>query len=520
MSEAIPQPSSSPAVTGNGPASPPPAAEGSAGTSPALPTATVAQQGLRLGWYWLLPLMTVAIVAVVLVLAWSRSGVTITLRFTEGHGLKPGDAVRCHGIIVGEVRKVRLDPDTGDVLVEADLHREASDLARSGSQFWIARPQADLAIGITGLDTVVGAKYIHVVPGAGGRQYEFVGLEAPPIPETIEKGGLEVVLKAHRLAGLRAGAPVTFRQVRVGSVLRVGLASDASAVEVHVYIRPAYARLVRGGKPKTVFWNTSGLRLEWQKWKPSLSVESAESVLVGGVALATPDPKEGSKLGKAAVSGDHFELLSKEPEGWEEWKPSLPLTDARLPEKAIMPRPVGATLAYQIPGRVVGKWSYTRRGLVIPIGRDLLGPSDLLTVPKKGKEAKLSLDMQPPPKVPVGPARTERTTVLRLASALDRAEGKAPALRIPTGPEECLLVGASDKEPRRVSVARLTVVGEEWEVDTALLRDTRPQEWQRQWHGAAIVALKDGAVIGLLRVSDRRKAFVLPLDEKTLPAPK
>src|SRR5262245_59908369 len=223
-----------------------------------LPSATVAPRR-RLGWYALLPLLTLVIVAVVLGLAWSRRGVTITLRFTEGHGLKPGDAVRCRGIIVGEVKSVVLDPGADGVRVQAELRPEAGEVARAGSKFWIARPQADLATGVNGLDTVVGAKYVAVLPGGGERQTDFVGLEGSPIPETIEPAGLQLVLQAHRLDGLRAGAPVTFRQVRVGSVLRVGLASDASAVDVQVYVRPAYARLVRDN---TKFWNTSGVRIE------------------------------------------------------------------------------------------------------------------------------------------------------------------------------------------------------------------------------------------------------------------
>jgi hypothetical protein len=468
---------------------------------------------LPLGWYGLLPLLAVLVVTVVLVLAWSRSGETITLRFTEGHGLKAGDAVRCRGIIIGEVRKVWLDTATGDVLVQAVLNREAGDVARANSRFWIARPQADLASGISGLDTVIGAKYIHAEPGEGERQNTFVGLEAPPIPETIEKDGLKVVLLAHRLAGLRPGTPVTFRQVRVGSVLSVALASDASAVEVNAYIRPAYARLVR---ENSQFWNTSGVRLEWQLLRPLISVESAESVLMGGIALATPDPP-----GKAVGPGHPpFRLLSEEPRDAQQWKPSLPLIDARLPVKAIMSRPIAAALEYELPGYLWGKSTYPpRRGLVVPIGRDLLGPSDLLTVPVNGK-GELRLDVQPPATLKVEPGGTA-LAVMRLASALARARGPAPELRAPTGPEECLLVGAADQEPRAVSIARLEEKEGRWQGIAELLRDTSPQEWRRQWHGAAVVARKDGAVIGLLMVPEGRKPepYVIPLDRQTAKDP-
>jgi hypothetical protein len=464
---------------------------------------------LRLGWYWLLPVLAVLVVGVVLGLAWSRRGATITLSFQEGHGLKPGDAIRCRGIIVGEVRSVRLDPRTGGVTVQAELHPEASEVSRAGSRFWIARPLADLATGVRGLDTVVGAKYIVVLPGDGEPRTDFVGLEAPPIPETIEPSGLEVILQAHHLGGLRPGAPVSFRQVRVGSVLRTALASDGSAVDVHAYIRPGFARLVRDN---THFWNVSGMRFQaGLRSGLAFSLESIESVLNGGVALATKDPP-----GKRVVSGKRFRLEPSEPEGWQTWGPSLPLADARLPEKTILPHPVPAVLRYQAPGRLWGTRSVVRAGLVVPLGRDLLGPADLLTVPAKCK-GELSLTLQPPVNVNVEPLAGAEPALCRLVSALDRPEKPLPLLRAPTGPEECLLVGAPDHDHRPLSVARLTEKDGRWEVDADLFRDSASPEW----HGAAVVAVKDGQLIGLLLVPQSRKEppSVLPLDTKTARGP-
>jgi hypothetical protein len=463
---------------------------------------------LRLGRYWLLPILALLVVGVVLGLAWVRRGPTVTVTFQEGHGLKPGDAVRCRGIIVGEVRSVRLDGRTGGVTVQAELHPEASEVVRAGSRFWIARPLADLATGVRGLDTVVGAKYIVVQPGDGAPSSDFVGLEAPPIPETVEPGGLEVVLQAHHLGGLRPGAPVTYRQVRVGSVLRTALASDGSAVDVHAYIRPAYAPLVRGNSH---FWNVSGLRVQAGLRGLGLSLESLEAVLTGGVTLATEDPP-----GKRVVSGKRFVLEAEEPAGWQKWAPSLPLADARLPEKAILPRPVPAVLRSLVPGRLWGTRSLVRSGLVVPVGRDLLGPADLLTVPPKSS-GELTLTAQPPLSVRAEERAEQEPGVWRLASVLPRAEMPVPHLRVPAGPEECLVVGAADREHRTVAVARLTEKEGRWQVDADLFRDTAVQEW----HGAAVVAVKDGQVIGVLLVPESRKEppVVVPLDAKTAQAP-
>ena len=58
-------------------------------------------------------LITVSCLLIAIGLTWSaiRSpGTTIEIRFSEGHGLKPGDAVRYRGIDIGHVEKVTLNP--------------------------------------------------------------------------------------------------------------------------------------------------------------------------------------------------------------------------------------------------------------------------------------------------------------------------------------------------------------------------------------------------------------------------
>src|SRR5207249_4025871 len=102
---------------------------------------------------------------------------------------------------------------------------------------------------------------------------------------------------------------------------------------------------------------------------------------------------------------------------------------------------VVATLLWRTPGWVYGTYSHTRRGLVVPVGRSLLGPADILSVPAGARgKGQLSVTTQPVTTLDVGPA-TGAAALLRLAPALDAPAGPAPRLRVPTGPEDCLLVG-------------------------------------------------------------------------------
>ncbi|MCH6552441.1 MAG: MCE family protein, partial [Planctomycetes bacterium] len=101
--------------------------------------------------------------------AWSLRGVTVTVQLPEGFGLEPGDEVRYRGIKVGEVRRVELAEGLDGIRITAALHTEADRLACSGSRYWVVRPQLGPA-GVAGLETLIGPRYLAVLPGDGPRR--------------------------------------------------------------------------------------------------------------------------------------------------------------------------------------------------------------------------------------------------------------------------------------------------------------------------------------------------------------
>ena len=62
-------------------------------------------------------------------------GPKIVVHFEEGHGLKPGDALRYHGIDVGRVTRVRMDDALEGVDVTIRLQETAASVAREGSRW-------------------------------------------------------------------------------------------------------------------------------------------------------------------------------------------------------------------------------------------------------------------------------------------------------------------------------------------------------------------------------------------------
>ena len=137
---------------------------------------------------WLLPLAAIIAAAWLGGRAWSQRGVLVTVVLADGHGLKVGDAVRYRGIAVGEVRQVTLDEQSSGIRVTAALRSEADRLARTGSRFWVVRPQVVLSR-TAGLETLVGPPYLAVLPGRRARPAPFLRPHEPPTVAPRRPGG-------------------------------------------------------------------------------------------------------------------------------------------------------------------------------------------------------------------------------------------------------------------------------------------------------------------------------------------
>ncbi|MCR9293022.1 MAG: MlaD family protein [bacterium] len=210
---------------------------------------TVNYGRLKTRLWWLTALC--GLLAIVLVLSGFRSqGLQIRIQFQDGHGLKVGDTLRYRGIDVGDVRSIQISDDLAAVEVGVLLSPGNEKLAVAGSQFWIER--ARLRLGqVSGLDTVLGAKYIGVIPGpqSGKRSLKFIGLESPLNMTSGDSAEIQIEFPAGE--GLGVGDPVQFRGTSVGEVTDVALTDNADAVLVHVRLVGAARKLARAG---TQFW--------------------------------------------------------------------------------------------------------------------------------------------------------------------------------------------------------------------------------------------------------------------------
>ena len=283
----------------------------------ALPQVVVSQKH-RISIVWLVPLLALGIAAYLAYDAIRSRGIPITIVFDDGSGLVAGKTqIKFNGVAVGTVNKFAIGPGMKSIIVQATLDKDAQAAAVEGTRFWVVRPEVDIT-GVTGLDALVTGAYIEFEPGQGEATYAFQGLTEAP-PSDIQQPGITVRLRADSAGSLHVGSPLYYRQIRVGAVSGLQLADDSRHVLIEVHVDERYRPLIR---ENTVFWNASGFdfSLGVLGIGAHFDLESLESLLAGGVVLATPD-----EPGPMAQAGSVFELEPKPDDEYLKWSPHIPL---------------------------------------------------------------------------------------------------------------------------------------------------------------------------------------------------
>ena len=266
-----------------------------------LPEAVVSKKkGLSL--IWIVPLVAFCIGVGLVYTALTEKGPQVTITFASADGLEAGKTkVKYKDVTIGKVESVELNDDFSEVIATVRLTREADEFLSENTRFWIVRPRMHGAT-VSGLETLLSGAYVAVDPGVKGEeQYEFIGLESPPLVTGNAKGKL-FTLKAKELGSLDYGSPVYYRDISVGQVVGYGLQKGGKGVDIQVFVDAPYDTYVTD---TSRFWVASGLDMELDAEGIRVDTESIVSILVGGVAFTNPD-----YLGTAPVAdaGDIFRL--------------------------------------------------------------------------------------------------------------------------------------------------------------------------------------------------------------------
>jgi paraquat-inducible protein B len=270
---------------------------------------------------WLVPLIALVASGWLILRQFKENGPVIAIEFANGAGIQAGKTPLIYkGIVVGLVQAVTMNKGLDGVTVEVALEPGAAPLAVEGSEFWLLQPEIGFT-GVKGLETLLSGAQLKVHPGSGAPARRFKALSKAPAKEAYV-AGRQFILRSDKLGSLNPGAPVFYREVKVGAVDSHRLADDATHVLVTINVFEPYDRLVR---PDTRFWNAGGISMKVGLLGAQVHSNSLESLVAGGVAFATPDhPAAGEPAGEQTV----FDLHDDADKAWLKWAPKINLKPA------------------------------------------------------------------------------------------------------------------------------------------------------------------------------------------------
>ncbi len=276
------------------------------------PTAKLQKkQNERLSSAWLVPAIAIVLSAF-LFIRWELSkGPLIKITFDDVSGITIDSPIMYRGAIVGRVEDISLLENNSKIIVNARLEKTASGLATQGSTWWIVRPSVSLQ-GVSGLDTIIGPRYIQVLLGDGEPAFTFEGSS-----ELVPIAGTSFSLISDNAEDVAVGTPIYYRGIEIGTVTTIELSQNVATVRINFSIQDIYSPIVR---TNSKFWNVSGISLDAGLTGISLHAGPLTSLIRGGVTMATPNT-----LGEIAPEGYGFELLDTYEDEWLEWSPEINL---------------------------------------------------------------------------------------------------------------------------------------------------------------------------------------------------
>lgn len=245
---------------------------------------------------WIVPLLAILVGIGLAVQAVRARGPEVTLQFVAAEGLEANKTrVKFKDVEIGVVKTIALNADRKSVHVIVQMDKQAEGLLVADSRFWVVRPRV-AAGGVSGLATVLSGAYIAVDPGKSEQtQFDFIGLEVPPLV-TSETPGRQFVLTADDLGSLDVGTPVYFRRIPVGRVIGYAMRKDGSGVDVRVFVDAPYDAFVTEASR---FWHASGIDVSLSADGIKLDMQSLVSVAVGGIAFSSPRDEDDEPVRRA-----------------------------------------------------------------------------------------------------------------------------------------------------------------------------------------------------------------------------
>ena len=116
---------------------------------------------------------------------------------------------------------------------------------------------------------------------------------------------------------MHPGSSILYRGVPIGTIISIDLSDDATSVHAEAIIREPFVTLARANSR---FYQAGAFDLDIGLGGINARLDSLETLIVGGVALVTPDAP-----GAQVESGHRFEVTGDPDSDWFDWRPRIEL---------------------------------------------------------------------------------------------------------------------------------------------------------------------------------------------------
>lgn len=253
---------------------------------------------------WLVPIVALTIGLWMLYYNWSNQGPLITISFENAEGLEIDiTKIKLRDITIGKVVDLKLSEQFDSIELTARLDKNTDPLLKEDSTFWVVKPRVGKE-GISGLSTILSGGHIEISPGQSKKpQYDFIGLETPPITPAGTPG-LRITLNSDDEFAFTTGDPIIYKGLTIGRFEKVKFNFEERIVYYDAFIEEPYHQLIT---QNTRFWNTSGLRLDLNSDGISVQTGNVETLLTNGITFGVP---QGMLPGPQATEEDAFRIYS------------------------------------------------------------------------------------------------------------------------------------------------------------------------------------------------------------------
>ena len=231
---------------------------------------------------WIVPIVALIVGAWLIIQSVNAKGPVIHITFKSAEGVTADKTViKYKDIVVGKVTKVDFSDDLSHVIITAEMKKNMKHFLSEKSSFWVMKARISLNQ-VEGLETLLSGVYIVMDPKKGGKSVrEFKGLDIMPVVSPDAKG-TKYILQAQDIGSIGVGSPIYYKKLPAGSVSAYHLSPDGREVDIEVFIKAPYDKLINS---QTRFWNASGVSASLSADGVDIRMESVTALLSGGLSF-------------------------------------------------------------------------------------------------------------------------------------------------------------------------------------------------------------------------------------------